>query len=105
MGNKEQATNTMMREELRLILERPIIVESNDDETKPDGVIMSNPCGPLQTRTPMVIAEFKRTLGEGGCDPSIQAGNSMRAKLGQSEVRLLVQSGHNLATESIFAHF
>ncbi|EKM78947.1 hypothetical protein AGABI1DRAFT_114479 [Agaricus bisporus var. burnettii JB137-S8] len=44
----------------------------------------------LKVRTPMVIAEFKRSLGEGGCDASIQAGNSMRKKLGEDESKPIV---------------
>jgi hypothetical protein len=99
LGYSERSSNHSMWEQLTDILQYP--VESYNDDTSPDGVIMFSHS---EARTPMVIAEYKRTLGEGECDPSIQAGNSMREELGQPEVRLLLRSGRNRVTQSVFAH-
>jgi hypothetical protein len=92
VGHNELTSDKTMWDHLRDILQWHIPVESNDNETRSDGVIMFEHS---KAQTPMAIAEFKRTLGEGGCDPSIQVGNSMRQKLGQDEVRISVQPGRN----------
>ena len=67
--------NEGLRERLRRILQLDIHVEPNLDATSADGVIT------LQVgdaRIAFLILELKRELGEGGCDPSLQAGLSMK---------------------------
>ncbi|XP_006459609.1 hypothetical protein AGABI2DRAFT_191518 [Agaricus bisporus var. bisporus H97] len=87
VSSDELDLNHELRRHLKKLLQWHMPMESNKKDTRSDGVIMfSNP----DVRTPMVIAEFKRSLGEGGCDASIQAGNSMRKKLGEDESKAIV---------------
>ena len=78
VGRKEDrhdGHNDGLRELLRRILQAEVHEESNDDGTRPDGIIT------LQigdARIAFLILELKRELGEGGCDPTIQAGLSMK---------------------------
>jgi hypothetical protein len=99
LGHSEMSSNHSMWEQLTHILQYP--VDSYYDDTSPDGVIMYKHS---EARIPIVIAEFKRSLGQGGCDPSIQASNAMRKELGRPKVRVLVQSGRNRVTQPVFAH-
>lgn len=67
--------NEGLRERLRHILQLDVHVEPNLDATSADGVIT------LQVgdaRIAFLILELKREIGEGGCDPSLQVGLSMR---------------------------
>jgi hypothetical protein len=67
--------NEGLRGRLRRILQLDVHVEPNLDATSADGVIT------LQVgdaRIAFLILELKRELGEGGCDPSLQAGLSMK---------------------------
>jgi len=67
--------NEGLHERLRHILQDDVHVEPNLDATSADGVIT------LQVgdaHIAFLILELKRELGEGGCDPSLQAGLSMK---------------------------
>ena len=71
----QSGLNQGLRMRLRRILQAEVHVEPNDDGTKADGVIT------LQIgdgRIMYLILELKRELGEGGCDPTTQAGLSMK---------------------------
>ena len=75
VGDGESSRNEQIRRRLRKILDQDIHEERNADGTSADAVCM------LQVgdcRISLLIAEFKRILGEGGCDPSIQAGITCR---------------------------
>jgi len=75
VGDRESSCNDQIRIRLRKILEQDIHEERNADGTSADAVCM------LQVGDcciSLLIAEFKRILGEGGCDPSIQAGITCR---------------------------
>ena len=78
VGRKElgqYGLNEGLRKRLRRILQAEVHVEPNDDRTEADGVIT------LQIgddRIKFLILELKRELGEGGCDPTTQAGLSMK---------------------------
>jgi len=75
VGGVESTRNDQIRTRLRKILKQDIHEEWNADGTSVDAVYM------LQVgdcRISLLIAEFKRILGEGGCDPSIQAGITCR---------------------------
>jgi len=67
--------NEGLRKRLRRILQAEVHEEPNSDGTKPDGIIT------LQigdARIAFLVLELKRELGEGGCDPTTQAGLSMK---------------------------
>jgi hypothetical protein len=78
VGRKEEGQggfNEGLRKRLRRILQAEVHVEPNDDGTEADGVIT------LQIgddRIKFLILELKREVGEGGCDPTTQAGLSMK---------------------------
>lgn len=78
VGRKEEGQdglNEGLRKCLRRILQAEVHVEPNGDGTEADGVIT------LQigdVRIMLLILELKRELGEGGCDPTTQAGLSMK---------------------------
>ncbi|KAF7771801.1 hypothetical protein Agabi119p4_6112 [Agaricus bisporus var. burnettii] len=80
-------SNKSLRKHLKTLLQCYMTVESNEDETKPDGAIMFDR---YNVQIPMVLAEFRRTLGEGGYDPTILAGNLMRNMLGKRKSRSIV---------------
>lgn len=75
VGRLEDQNNEGLRHRLRCILQADVHDEPNPDGTKPDGVVT------LQigdARIAYLVIELKRELGEGGCDPSLQAGLSMK---------------------------
>jgi len=75
IGRSEAQNNEEIRKRLRRILKGEVHEEPNPDRTNPDGVIV------LQigdVRIMILLMEFKRELGEGGSDPSHQAGLSMK---------------------------
>lgn len=76
----EAAMKAEMRAALEAIFERVLFSISNSDQTSLDGLILS-----AEERA-MLIAEFKREVGEGGCDPTIQASLSVLRYLAQREV-------------------
>ena len=75
MEEGQHGLNEGLRKRLRRILQAGVHVEPNNDGTKADGVIT------LQIgdeRIVFLILELKRELGEGGCDPTTQAGLSLK---------------------------
>ncbi|GJJ09001.1 hypothetical protein Clacol_003222 [Clathrus columnatus] len=66
----ENVRNERINGYLSGILGRIIQPSENADKTKPDGV-SSVLVG--MANVPLIIAEFKKSLGEGNCDPCIQA--------------------------------
>jgi len=78
VGRKEQGCdgyNEGVRQHLRRILNADVHEEPNPDGTNADGIIT------LQignAHITSLIIELKRELGESGCDPSTQAGLSMK---------------------------
>lgn len=81
----ESARAPEYRRLLTRILQVPVHPEPNDDGTSSDGVYMVD-LG--EVRVPILITELKRELGDGGCDPSIQAGVFMRRAWIQRNVGL-----------------
>jgi len=67
--------NEGLRRLLRRILQADVHEERNPDTTAADGVVMLQ-IGDI--RIASLVIELKRELGEGGCDPSLQAGLSMK---------------------------
>lgn len=67
------------------ILQATVHQEPNDDGTRADGVHMVDLEG---VRIPLLIMVLQPELGEGGCDPSIQAGIFMRQSWIQNNVNL-----------------
>lgn len=86
VGLKEEGTrgyNQQVRKRLRKILKADLHEEPNPDGTRPDGVVT------LQrddARIAYLILELKRELGDGGCDPTTQAGLSMKRSWIDSDV-------------------
>ena len=62
---------------------------SNPDGTAPDGMYTISIDG---MTLPALVIELKDELGDGGCDPSTQAGHSMRRTWIQDDVRVLTAS-------------
>lgn len=79
----EEPRNAVIRKKLRKILQLPVHEEPNTDRTSADGVHMIS-VGDV--RIPLLIVELKRELGDGGCDPTTQAGITMRRSWIQSDV-------------------
>ena len=73
----EQSSNPQLLQQLSGLSEVTIREVANADSTRPDGMSMFDIPG-LDESAPLLVAELKRVLGDGGCDPSIQAGCSMR---------------------------
>lgn len=73
---KEEQGNEAVLEHLGRFLGQDLAVERNPDNTSSDGMVMFQALN--GTRFPLLILECRRNLGEGGCDPSIQAGLRMR---------------------------
>ena len=67
--------NEGLCERLRHIVQDDVHLEPNSDATSADGVITLQVS---DARIVFLILELKRELGEGGCDPSLQAGLSMK---------------------------
>lgn len=87
IGTSESQRNPEIRKKLSEIMGLDIRVESNNDGTSADGVviyIVNN------IHIPLLIAEFKREMGDGGCDPSTQAGMTMRRSWIQADVRVIL---------------
>ncbi|KAF8955828.1 hypothetical protein BDZ97DRAFT_1926207 [Flammula alnicola] len=72
----------------RLLLSRLLGISvqdvENPDTTHTDGIALVN-ITDLGETVPFFFSELKNNLGEGGCDPSIQAGCSMRRAWVQSD--------------------
>jgi hypothetical protein len=49
---------------------------ANADKTSPDGMFLVNPTSDLRKSALVLLEEDKNELGDGGCDPSTQAGLS-----------------------------
>lgn len=64
------------REALRDVLGHTFILEANDDDTRTDGIIVIEVA---KIRIRLCLMEIKVEAGEGGCDPSTQAGLSVRS--------------------------
>jgi hypothetical protein len=58
----------------------------SEGRANPDGIILKQE--PTR-QIPLVLLEYKRSLGEGGCDPSVQAALSLLKFLYQDEVSAL----------------
>ncbi|GJJ08153.1 hypothetical protein Clacol_002361 [Clathrus columnatus] len=71
----ETSRNKQILNRLYDILNVDILSEQNLDRTTPDGIIRVR-VG--KERVPILIVELKKELGSGTCDPSIQAGLSMK---------------------------
>ena len=74
-----------IRSKLADILGVSLTQEINEDKTSADGVyvvVVEN------KRIPILILEFKREIGEGGCDASTQAGLSMKRSWIDKDVSL-----------------
>jgi hypothetical protein len=50
--------------------------EANTDRTSPDGMFLVNPARDLSESALVLLKEDKNEIGDGGCDPSTQAGLS-----------------------------
>lgn len=61
----------------------------NLDLTSPDGAVSLPLMGDIHETVALLLAEDKREIGEGGSDPSIQAGLSMIRFWAQKNVRIL----------------
>ena len=100
VGEAEIARNAEIRKILSRILQLPVHEEPNTDRTSADGVhvlVVGD------VRIPLLIMELKRELGEGGCDPSTQAGITMRRSWIQEDVSLFM-SLLVLFSQSLYAH-
>ena len=64
------------REALRDVLGHTLILEANDDDTRTDSIIVIEVA---KIRIRLCLMEIKAEAGEGGCDPSTQAGLSVRS--------------------------
>jgi hypothetical protein len=82
----EPKPNAEIRTKLTEILGLDVHEEPNVDKSSADGVHMFIVD---QMRLPLLIVELKRELGDGGCDPSTQAGLSMRRSWIQDKVSLI----------------
>ncbi|GJJ08119.1 hypothetical protein Clacol_002327 [Clathrus columnatus] len=72
---KEPFHNKQVLSKLHDILDADILTEQNKDQTKPDSTLhiqVGKEC------IPILIVELEKELGSGTCDPSIQAGLSMK---------------------------
>lgn len=82
----EEQSNIEAREWLSELLGTPVVCNKNEGNMSSDGVIMLT----IQDNEfPIMILERTKMIGEGACDPSIQAGLSMR--------RAWIQDGVNLS--------
>lgn len=75
VGRSETHYSEGLRTRLRKILHADVHEEPNPDRSIPDGVVTLN-IG--DSRITSVVIELKREMGEGGCDPTLQASLSMR---------------------------
>lgn len=100
VGVLEVPRNAEIRQHLTRILQVPIHEEPNTDRTSADGVHMIM-VGDV--RIPLLIAELKRELGDGGCDPTTQVGLTMRRSWLQEDVSLFM-SRLVLFSQSLYAH-
>ena len=75
----------------------------NSDLTSPDGAVSFPLVGDIYETVSSLLAEDKREVGEGGSDPSIQAGLSMARFWAQNNVCVLVISTHPPLTK-LFTH-
>ena len=100
VGCTEVLRNAEIRKRLSRILQLPVDEEPNTDKTSADGVHMIE-VGDV--RIPLLIVELKRELGDGGCDPTTQAGIAMRRSWIQQDVSLFM-SRLVLFSQSLYAH-
>jgi len=56
----------------------------SEKKCTPDGVVLKRA---QMCEIPLILFEYKRSIGEGGCDPSVQAACSLRRFLYKTEVR------------------
>ena len=96
----EVPRNAEIRKRLTRILQLPVHEEPNTDKTSADGVHMIT-VGDVPI--PLLIVELKRELGDGGCDPTTQAGIAMRRSWIQQDVSLFM-SRLVLFSQSLYAH-
>lgn len=80
---EESVRNAVINQHLSSILRLNMQASQNADRTMPDGVISVVVGG---VRVPLLIAEFKRMLGEGHCDPMVQASLSMQRRWKMNDV-------------------
>lgn len=90
----ENQTNVKYRQELTKVLGITINEELDADKTSTDGGVMVD-VGDYERIAPLLV-ELKCIFGEGGCDPSIQAGYSMRRSWIQPYVSYHLYSHHVL---------
>ena len=81
-GNRTLATGPLFRD----ILGMGMSTVLNADRTSPDGLIEISLTGETHESIAPLLKEDKREFGDGGSDPSTQAGLSMARYWAQSEV-------------------
>ncbi|KDR70253.1 hypothetical protein GALMADRAFT_76370, partial [Galerina marginata CBS 339.88] len=77
LKTSEPASNPEWRQLLSKLLDIGIHETQNADGTRSDAISTID-ITTLGESAPLFVCEYKGILGEGGCDPSIQAGCSMR---------------------------
>lgn len=85
IGDQESARNCSILNHLSEMLEIGEFEISNQDTSKPDGISAIRVDG---VYIPLFLLELQEEFGEGGCDPSTQAGLSMRRSWIQHDVGL-----------------
>ncbi|PPQ86502.1 hypothetical protein CVT25_008247 [Psilocybe cyanescens] len=81
----EPASNPEWRQLLSKLLKVGIHEDRNADGTRTGGISTIDITA-LGESVPFIIWEYKRILGEGSCDPSVQANCSMRRAWIQRDV-------------------
>jgi hypothetical protein len=79
-------------------------VEANADRTSPDGMFLVNPARDLSKSALVLLKEDKNEVGDGGCDPSTQAGLSMVRFWVQPEVDKILVSILLAPVLTVFLH-
>ena len=64
---------------------RRLLVDLSGGNATPDGIMIKRKGS---WDIPLVLLEYRRSIGEGGCDPSIQAAYSLREFIYKDEVRI-----------------
>ena len=86
MYENEEARKRAIEPHLRRILATAISSVANADKTSPDGMVLITLAGKFYEAVATLINEYKNEIGDGGCDPSTQAGLSAVRFWVQSEV-------------------
>ncbi len=73
----ENKVNEDRRTQLTKMFKRPFDQIQRQGGESADGVVLAQ-VGAPETRVNLVVFEYKRTIGEGGCDPLTQAEHSAR---------------------------